>query len=134
MHITGVRIFDPEPGHNECLLAYASMEISRMFIVKDLKVIRARDGRMFVDFPSVPTSVRCTNCDKKTDYTARYCPRCGILMPVTPLGSDGEAIKEVHHNLAHPTNERGRQIVHNSVMTEFRRYKSSQQEGGDKWE
>lgn len=134
MHITGVRIFDPEPGHNECLLAYASMELSRMLVVKDLKIIQAKDGRVFVDFPSMLTPVRCSNCDKKTDYTARYCPRCGLPMPEAPTSGDGQPIEPGHHNLVHPINDRGRQVVHNSVMTEYRRYKSAQQERGDQWE
>lgn len=125
MIVTNVRIIDPvTSGHaKSLLLAFADVELDQMLVIHGIKLIQPENGLAFIDFPSVPapSPEKCLGCRRKVDSTAKYCPNCG-----TPNSCADMPYK--YSNLIHPICAKGRRLIHEAVVAEYRRLKSASQE------
>lgn len=136
MIVTHVSILEPEGAEaREGLLAFVTITLDNEFVVRDMKLIQRRDKTMFVDFPSVSAPVHCSTCSRKIGCISRYCPFCGEPRNSTldtKFTQDGQRRASAFVNLAHPTKQYCREMIHNAVLTAWHRHKSRQQptEGG----
>lgn len=82
MIITDVNIILAK--NNERLLAYASITIDRVFVIKDIKIIKGNE-RTIVAMPDKQRSVACDSCDYKIRQRDKFCPHCGKELTFAPI-------------------------------------------------
>jgi stage V sporulation protein G len=122
--ITEVRLKTiDDGGHDvsgsEKLLAFCSITILDMFVIRDLKIIDSSSGP-FVAMPSRKLTGRCRSCGSKNHIRANYCNECGRELPPYPV-DDPDGRNRLHADIAHPINAESRSIMEDVVLTEYER-------------
>lgn len=79
--ISEVRVAVNSDPRNDTLLGFATVTIDDSFVIRDVKIISARDGRVFVSFPTRRIGERCPACGFKNCATAKFCSDCGARQP-----------------------------------------------------
>jgi len=122
MNVTEVlfKFADAATRTNERILAFASITIDDMFVIRDLKVIEGKSG-ILVAFPSRKLTDRCNHCGTKNHLRARFCNDCGARLDEcrATRGSEGRA--KLHSDIAHPINAACRQAMEAVVLAEYHR-------------
>lgn len=132
MRVTEVRIKlvdDNTQQGNDRLRAFCSITIDNAFVVRDLRLIEGANG-LFVAMPSRKLTDRCPKCRQKNPLTARYCAYCGIRLPERPLPRDEEGRLRLHQDVAHPVNQRCREMIQRAVIEAFHRELERSREPG----
>ena len=117
MEITDVRIKLIE-GASERLLAFCSITIDGLFVVRDLKIIGSPKGP-FVAMPSRKLTSNCHACQFKNSLRAVYCNQCGAKLADNRLPCDAEGRPRIYADIAHPLNANCRDIIQTSVVHEY---------------
>ena len=109
MEVTEVTITMAEthPDHN--LLAFANVTFDNAFVVRDMKIIRRRDGKLLLAMPSRKLSFNCATCRCKNPVDANYCNRCGKSLPKKEYGRK-------HEDVAHPIDASARRMIEQEVL------------------
>jgi stage V sporulation protein G len=74
VNITNVEIILPKS--TEKLLAYVTITVDDMFVVKDIRIINGKD-RLVVAMPDKQRSTPCEHCSYRIRQWDKFCPRCG---------------------------------------------------------
>jgi len=105
---------------NERLRAFCSITLDDAFVVRDLRIIEGAKG-LFVAMPSRKITERCPSCRHKNPLTARYCNNCGTRLPERPLPTDEQGRLRLHTDVAHPINQKCRDMIQRAVVQAFYR-------------
>lgn len=77
--ITDVQIHRvPQLNGTSRLLAFVSIEIDRVFVIRELKIVNGKSG-LFVCMPNRKVTDKCYKCAKRVPLDASYCGWCGDL-------------------------------------------------------
>jgi stage V sporulation protein G len=117
MEITEVRVKILENAA-ERLLAFCSITIDGVFVVRDMKLI-AGPGGPFVAMPSRKLCSHCRSCGHKNPIKASFCNQCGAPLPegVPPRDVDGRL--RYYADIAHPINAACRELIQSRVVREY---------------
>lgn len=128
MNITEVlfKFADIATRTNERILAFASITLDDMFVIRDLKVV-AGNGGILVAFPSRKLTDRCNHCGTKNHLRARFCNDCGSRLDERRATRDGEGKVKLHADLAHPITAECRQAMEAAVLAEYHRQVKGQE-------
>jgi stage V sporulation protein G len=128
MVITDIQIKLVPPSEDK-LLAFACITLDNCFVVRDIKVIRGRDG-LFIAMPSRKVTDRCRRCGAKNHLQASYCNRCGTKQVDRRTQADVRGRTKLHVDIAHPINSRCREVLQAAVITAYQKeWENSQQPG-----
>ncbi len=129
MRVSEVRIkMTRGPGK---LRAYCTITFDEMFVVRELRLIQGAHG-YFLAMPSKKLQDHCPRCSSKNHLRARYCNNCGARLSEERGESDSRGRPKLHCDIAHPINQRCRQMVHNVVMAAYRREQEHIREAGNR--
>lgn len=123
MRVTEVRIklVDDHTEHgNDRLRAFCSVTLDNAFVIRDIRLIEGAHG-LFVAMPSRKLTERCPRCRQKNPLTARYCAFCGLRLPPRPLPRDEQGRLRLHQDVAHPVNQRCREMIQRAIIEAFYR-------------
>lgn len=114
MTITDVRIVLPEPGTVEegsRLLAYVSLVLDEVLVLRDLKLIQGRE-RPFLSFPSRKVFVRCS-CGRKLWCRLHRCI-CGADLS----GDESTGYADI----VFPISQHVRDVFEQAILNEYRKF------------
>lgn len=116
LHTPRVR---PDGGSDENLVAFATIVLDGCFVVQGLKVIRKRDGDLFVSFPSRHLEDRCPRCRGGNRIRDRYCRQCGVPLAADRAvpGPDGKP--HFYADVAFPINAECREYLEGCVLERY---------------
>ena len=117
MEITEVRIKLVEHAA-ERLLAFCSITIDGLFVVRDLKIIGGPSGP-FVAMPSRKLSMHCHACGFKNPLRAGFCNQCGKKQADQPPPRDDDGRLRLYADIAHPINASCRELIQTRVVREY---------------
>ena len=102
------------------LLAFATITLDGVFVVRDLKVVDGRAG-MFVAMPSRKIAVRCQSCNGKNALHSRFCNSCGCQLS-TAFGQhvDSDRPAKLFVDVAHPITKGCRASINQTVVDTYR--------------
>lgn len=117
MNITAVTIDLPRTPSGK-LLAYAHVELDRVFVFHDAKVIEGNRG-LFVACPDRVLMDACPGCGRKNALEARWCNWCGFEMgePREVLDKHGKRI--TRSPVAHPLTNGFREKLEIAVIAAY---------------
>ena len=118
MDITEVRIKlmdDPQ----ERLQAFCSITFDYCFVIRDLKIIEGAKGS-FVAMPSRKLMDRCGNCHTKNNLRALFCNQCGAKLSADRAVKDEDGRAKLYADIAHPINQKCREMIQAKVLAAFR--------------
>ena len=99
------------------LLGFATLEIDRSFVIKDLKIIQGERGPM-IGMPNRKVKFSCPNCGTKNHLRANFCNDCGQKIEYQRNSEERES---PYADVAHPTSSKCRQYVELCVLAQYRR-------------
>ena len=119
MEITEVRIKLMEESEDR-LRAFCSITIDHCFVVRDLKIIEGVNGP-FVAMPSRKMTARCGKCGNKNYLRSHYCNQCGSRLrgPQDVREPEASSSNKLYADIAHPINQICRDLIQNSVISEY---------------
>lgn len=117
---------EPATRTNERILAFASITIDDMLVIRDLKVI-AVNGGILVAFPSRKLTDRCNHCGTKNHLKARFCNDCGSRLDECRATRGIEGRAKLHSDIAHPITAACRQAMEAAVLAEYHRQVKGQE-------
>ena len=146
MQVTNVRILLPgsQPEHNQHLLGYVTLEFDSVFVVRDCKLIRMKSsGKVIVCMPDRKRGDRCSKCNYRTPFQARYCSSCGEKLALNReacsdclasgcdygtglsgcLECNGRGIRKLFSDVCHPITSELRDAIEQAVLVEWERVK-----------
>ena len=127
IRITEVRV---TPRWEDRLRGYATVTLGGVFVVRGLKIIEGKSGRLFVAMPSRKLHDRCPSCGCKNPLRARYCNDCGRRLRDNRGDTDLRGRVRLYADIAHPIHQVGRDQVQSSVVaTYLRELEASKQDG-----
>ncbi len=121
MRVTEVRIKltdEATQQGNDRLRAFCSVTFDNAFVVRDVRLIEGVRG-LFVAMPSRKLTDRCPSCRNKNPLTARYCNNCGKRLPEGRIARDAQGRPRLHQDVAHPINQRCRDMIQQAVIKAF---------------
>jgi stage V sporulation protein G len=130
MEITDVRV-KLVRDKDERVKAFCSMTLDDELVIRDIKVIEGTSG-YFVAMPSRKMSDHCPRCGNKNHLKARFCNRCGVLLPGGPPRKDSKGRLKLHADIAHPITAACRQSIQEAVVTAFKTELSRSKQPGYK--
>ena len=128
MDITEVRIKlmdDPQ----ERLQAFCSITFDYCFVIRDLKIIEGAKGS-FVAMPSRKLMDRCGNCHTKNNLRALFCNQCGAKLSADRAVKDEDGRAKLYADIAHPINQKCREMIQAKVLAAFREEQVKAQQPG----
>jgi len=117
MTITDVRVKIIEHSA-ERLLAFCSITIDGVFVVRDMKLIAGPSGP-FVAMPSRKLCAHCRSCGHKNPFKASFCNQCGVKLPESAPPRDGDGRLRYYADIAHPINAACREAIQHRVVQEY---------------
>ena len=117
MEITDVRVKVLENAA-ERLLAFCSITIDVVFVVRDMKLIAGPSGP-FVAMPSRKLCSHCRACGHKNPIKASFCNQCGIRLPEGMPPRDDDGRLRYYADIAHPINAACRELIQSRVLREY---------------
>ena len=121
MEISEVRIslVDKTLYRNKNLLAFGTMVIDGLFIVRELRVVSGADG-YFIAMPSRNITDHCSKCNGRNQLRSRFCNFCGIQQdpdraPISPKSGK----QMLFADSAHPVNHAARAVITEAVLAEY---------------
>ncbi|MCA9195115.1 MAG: SpoVG family protein [Planctomycetales bacterium] len=118
MEITEVRIKLMEESEDR-LRAFCSITFDNCFVVRDLKIIEGSHGP-FVAMPSRKLTHRCSRCGNKNHIRSNYCNQCGSRVRDSRDSRDDDAPNKLYADVAHPINQKCRDLIQQHVVEEYR--------------
>ena len=117
MLITGVRIRLCE-ANDQRLLAYCTIVLDNVFVVRDLKVI-AGERNLMLSMPSKKVTDRCWRCRTRNHLRARFCNNCGDRLDEDRAlrGAIGKAA--LYEDVAHPIHKATRHQIEVAVLQAY---------------
>lgn len=106
-------------NQNDQLKAYCSVELDDDLAIHKIKIIE-RNRELFVAMPSEKVSDRCGKCGGKNHIQAKFCNDCGGRLPENRAKLDAKGKTMLYTDVAHPTNPRFRQKLHETIISQFR--------------
>ncbi len=106
------------------LLAFASVESDRTFVVHEVRLIRTGDGQVLLAFPSRRMLERCPECPTRNVDGARYCNGCGVRL------ADAPPELRRHRDAAHPVCPHLRDAVTAAVHAAYAKEMARPRVGG----
>ena len=117
------------PRKSDKLRAFASVTIDDCVVVRDIKIIEGGKGQ-FVAMPSRKLCDRCPSCGGKNHLRARYCNDCGTRLAAERTALDERGRPRLYADVAHPINQRARELVQGSIIQAYHaELESSKKEG-----
>lgn len=123
IRVTDVRVKLSPPGQ-EKLVGYCAMTLNDGIVVKDIKVIDGDTG-LFVAMPSRKITRHCPHCRTTNPIRANYCNECGHHLSEKAADRDRRGRERLHFDVVHPINADVRAYVHEAIVTEVERARSS---------
>lgn len=117
MVITEVRVKLMDANH-ERLLAFCSITLGGMFVIRDLKIIEGLKG-IFVAMPSRKLTDRCPECGFKNHLRARFCNHCGLALDEDRALRPMEGRVKLHADIAHPIHSQCRDHMQAAILNAF---------------
>lgn len=128
MNITEIRI-KLLLSTRDKLRGFASITVDDRLVVRDIKIIEGARG-LFVAMPSRKLCDRCPSCAAKNHLRARYCNDCGGRLAEERGMLDERGRPRLYADIAHPINQRSRDMVQGAILIEYaRELERSKQEG-----
>lgn len=117
MNLTEIRV-KLLPRQQDKLRGFASITIDDCLVVRDIKIIEGGRG-LFVAMPSRKLCDRCPSCAGKNPIRARYCADCGKRLREGRGDIDERGRPRLYADIAHPINQRARELVQSSILRAF---------------
>jgi stage V sporulation protein G len=77
MQVTSARVKLAGVGEDPHLLAYCSVTLDDALAIRDVRVVRSRQGNLFVAFPTRTMTDHCPVCHARNALVDPYCGKCG---------------------------------------------------------
>lgn len=124
--VTSVELrLEPE-GSGHGVLAYATVELHGLWVVRDVRVVSGPRG-LIVQMPSRKVTDRCANpeCNAPNPLRSRYCGACGSRLPEgrrPPADASRPHVRDpFHEDVFHPRGVYARGLMTEAVLGEYRR-------------
>lgn len=116
MEITSVQIILTKlaTSDKEGAVAYANIIFNKSFVLKDVRLIRAK-GKMICAMPNKEKTRECPFCNHWVGITFKYCSNCGKSLPF--LVVDGK----LYYDTAHPLVKDFRDKLESEILKEYNR-------------
>jgi stage V sporulation protein G len=115
--ITEVRVKLMDANH-ERLLAFCSITLGGMFVIRDLKIIDGLKG-IFIAMPSRKLTDRCPECAFKNHLRARFCNHCGLALDEDRALRPMEGRVKLHADIAHPIHSQCRDMMQRAILKAY---------------
>lgn len=102
------------------VLAFVEIVLDGVFVVQDIKIVSAPDGRKILAMPDRRLGDRCPCCKVKNPYTNRHCGQCGAAIDPyrAPSGHDGRP--QLFADVAFPIDDAFRSKLETRVFASYR--------------
>lgn len=111
--ISDVRFTAATNARNELLVAYVDFTLHGWIRVRDAKLLRRPDGRLFVRLPSRKARLPCRHCGGFNDGVTRFCAACGRRDPCP------RAPSKTHYDSVYATSAEGQARLADALLEEF---------------
>ena len=116
MEVTEVRVKLASERDDDRLIAYCSITLDRVLVIRDLRVVEGSRGQPVVSMPSRKISDNCPTCRAKNPLRARYCNECGDpLDDGRGFAAEDGRIK-YYADVAHPICQEFRRQLEDAVL------------------
>lgn len=119
--ITDVRIKLLRATPDERLLAFSTITINNMFVIRDLKILLDDDDLLFVAMPSKKLTDHCPACRGKNHLRARHCNDCGWRLADNRWTFEATGRAKLYADTAHPIDQTCREYIETMVLDAFER-------------
>jgi stage V sporulation protein G len=117
MNISEIRV-KLLPRKTDKLRGFASVTLDNCVVVRDIKIIEGGRG-LFVAMPSRKLCDRCPSCGGKNHMRSRYCNDCGTRLAEGRTLTDERGRPRLYADVAHPINQRARDVVQGAILEAF---------------
>ncbi len=104
------------------LLAFCSITLEGMFVVRDLKIIQGRD-RILVAMPARKLTDRCPypDCGAKNVLQAKFCQQCGCQLNPERAERRAAGRSKLYADIAHPISTEARIALEGLIIGAYER-------------
>lgn len=118
MIATNIQIFLNEGGRS-AVLAWVNITIENAVAIRDIKLIRRKDGGYMLAFPNKSYKISCPYCHTSIAITAKFCEECGREMERTPWPLDKRGVPYHSKDCAYPITKEVRDYLTEIVLSEY---------------
>jgi len=114
-----VKLAGPD-ATNGVIRAYCSVTIDDCFVIRDVRIIEAREGHLIVAFPSKKISAPCHGCGRRNPLQSRFCNECGRRLHDQRILLTEEGRPKLYADIAHPIRTDLRERMNAAILDAYR--------------
>jgi len=104
------------------VLAYCSVLFDNTFVVKEIKLIKKREGDgILLAMPSRKFQDHCPSCQARTDIDHLFCGKCGLALRENRANVGDKGILVIRIDIAHPINDAFRRQLEEAIVSCYNR-------------
>lgn len=126
LEITEIRVKLVHDARDK-LVGFASITLENALVIRDIKIISAGEGKLFVAMPSRKLCDRCPSCGGKNPVRARFCGECGGKLSRNRAGLDERGRPRLYSDIAHPIHQEARNHFHRAILEAYHREREAAQ-------
>lgn len=104
---------------NDSFLAYATIVIDDALCIDGLKVLKGKDGRLFLGMPTKRVTYPCGRCRTSNGLADHFCRHCSSKLDrdaVLAAHAGPEGKVALHKSVAHPVHSACREMIEDAVL------------------